>query len=313
MPYVGNVEQFHKLQYNASVQMVAQQMKNPVLEAVTMIPASGEAVAVSELIGRVNYQRGEARTRRNIENPVTGSRRWAIYAAENEVKSGQYIDREDKFKSATDPTSNIVRAHTAAVTRGQADNLLGLDQNGDGSFSVSYGGVYGVAYEGKTPGATGTALPGSQYLPDDAAGLTLDKLILAVEKLKLADFGIDTQLDPLYGLITPKQESDLLRIAAASGASLNAFNITQLQSGKPTALMGVNWIMTNRVPRSATSKRMVAIWAKSNIIGAEWEGLNGDMWNDTHADNLPYARVRTNLHAVRAEDKGVVIIPCTET
>ena len=86
----------------------------------------------------------------------------------------------------------------------------------------------------------------------------------------------------------------------------------QLESGKPTMLMGVNWIMSNRVPKTATAKRRVALWSKTNIIGAEWEAINGDMWNDTSADNLPYARVRTNIHAVRAQDKGVVVIPCTE-
>jgi hypothetical protein len=77
--------------------------------------------------------------------------------------------------------------------------------------------------------------------------------------------------------------------------------------------MGVNWIMTNRVPKNANGKRLVAVWSKMNIIGGEYEGINGDMWNDTSADNTPYARVRANVDAVRAQDAGVVIIPCTET
>jgi hypothetical protein len=309
--YPGNVEQHHKLQYAASVEMVAQQLKNPLLPAVTIVPASGEAQSVRDLVGKVDYVRGTARNRSNTENPVSGSRRWVVYDPTNEIKSGQYIETEDKFRTATDPTSVFVKAHTGAVTRGQMDQLLGIEKVG-ADFTVTRGGIYGLAREGKTPNSVGTALPAGQYLPDDANGLTLDKLIEAVELLQLADFGIDNDLDPLFGLITPRQKSDLLRIAAATNANLNAFDVKQLESGKPTMLMGVNWIMTNRVPRSATGKRMIAIWSKANIIGGEWEPINGKMWNDTHADDLPYVRVRTNLDAVRGEDAGVVVIPCTE-
>lgn len=311
MPYPMNVEQHHRLQYSAGVLMVAQQMKNPILEAVTIVSANGEAQSVSDLLGAGDYVRGQARNRSNTENPVSGTRRWLVYDPTNEIKSGQYIETEDKFRTATDPTSAFIRTHTARVTRGQIDQLLGIEKVG-ADFTVTRGGVYGLAREGKTPGTTGTALPAKQYLADDANGLTLEKLISAVELLQLADFGIDNDLDPLYGLITPRQKSDLLRIAAATNANLNAFDVKQLESGKPTMLMGVNWIMTNRVPKSATSKRMVALWSKSNIIGGEWEAINGKMWNDTHADDLPYVRVRTNLDAVRVQDAGVVVIPCTE-
>lgn len=313
--YPMQVEQHHKLMYDNSVQMVAQQMRNPIMDAASIVPASGEAMSVRDLFGQVDYVRGEARTRRNVENPVKGSRRWVVYDPENEIKSGQYIDREDKFKTATDPMSNIVRAHTGAVTRGQMDQLLGIEKEA-GVFRIARGGLYGIAREGKTPGV-GTELPAAQYLTAGSDGLTLAKLITAVETLNLADFGIDTELDPLYGLISPKQKSDLLNIAAATSTNLNAFDVKQLESGKPTMLMGVNWILSNRVPVGKTGatgagKRLVAIWSKSNLIGGEWEAINGSMWNDTSADFLPYARVRTNLDAVRAEDKGVVIIPCTE-
>lgn len=205
-----------------------------------------------------------------------------------------------------------MRAHTAAVVRGQQDNLLGVEKDASGVFRVTRGGIYGVAREGKTPG-TGLALPISQYLTADANGLNLDKLIAATEMLNMADFGIDQELDPLYAVISPKQKSDLLRIAAAlTAGNINAFDVRQLESGKPTMLMGVNWIMTNRVPKDANGRRLVAVFSKSNIIGGEYWAIQGDMWNDTSADNLPFCKVSAMLDAVRAQDEGVVIIPCTE-
>lgn len=312
--YPVRVEQHHRLMYAESVTMVAQQMKNPIANAVTIVPASGEAQSVTDLVGALPYMRGEPRSRRNPENPILGSRRWVVY--QPAVESGQYIDKEDKFKTATDPTSTIVKAHVAAVERGRADLMFGVEPTSSGGYKIGGGGILGVAREGKTPG-TGTDLPSGQYLASDSNGLTLDKLRAAVKLLKKADFGIDAALDPLYGAITPEQEDNLLGIAAASGTNLNSFTIEQLKSGKPTTLMGITWILTNRLPIGATGapgagKRLVPIWAKSNIIVGEWQATQGDMWNDTSAKNLPYAYVSTYLDVVRAQDKGVVVIPCTE-
>ena len=310
MPYVQNVEQHHKVMYADNVRMVAQQMKNPLLEAVTIVPASGEAMRAADLIGKKKYLRGEARSRRNPENPATGTARWIVFP-EQPIESGQYIDKEDKFKMAMDPTSNFMKADVAAVTRGYADTIMGLDEIADGTYSVVGGGILGIAREGKTASTSSIALPASQVIANGGTGLTLDKLRAAVKKLKQADFGIDAMLDPLWGAITPEQEDNLLGIAAASGANLNTFEIEQLKSGKPTRLMGITWILTNRLPKVSTV-RTCAIWAKSNIIVGEWEGINGQMWNDTSAKNLPYIYTSCRIDAVRVEDKGVVAVECVE-
>lgn len=315
--YPMKVEQHHKLLYSDNVQLVAQQTKNLIAAAATIKPVEGEAVSVADFIGKVKYMRGEARSRRNRENPVVGSRRWLVYDAENEILSGQYIDREDKFKTATDPTSSYIAAHTAAVVRGYQDQLLGIEEQ-SGIYRIERGGLYGVAREGKTPGNEGTPLPSEQYLTATTDGLTVSRIIEAVEKLNLADFGIDMGMDPLYGLISPKQKSDLLRIANASASGgKTPFDVAQLERGEPTMLMGVNWIMTNRIPvgrpgETGANKRLVAIWSKANLLGGEWEAINGKIWNDTSADDAPFCRVRCNVDAVRGEDKGVVVIPCTE-
>jgi hypothetical protein len=309
MPYAQNVEQHHKTMYRDNVVMVAQQMKNPLIGAVTVVPATGEAIRAADLIGKKRYLRGEARSRRNPENPATGVARWLVFP-EQPIESGQYIDKEDRFKLAMDPTSNFMKADVAAVTRGYADTVMGLDEVMDGTYTVSGGGILGIAREGKTPGV-GTALPAGQVIAAGGTGLTLDKLRMARKMLKIADFGIDAQLDPLYGAITPEQEDNLLGIAAASGTNLNTFEIEQLKSGVPTKLLGMTWIVTNRLPKTA-STRSCAIWAKNNIIVGEWEAINGAMWNDTSAKNLPYIYTSCRIDAVRVEDKGVVQIDCVE-
>ncbi|MGR3521936.1 MAG: phage capsid protein [Paracoccus sp. (in: a-proteobacteria)] len=303
------VESHHKLQYASSVQMVAQQNKNPLDATVTEVPASGEAQSVVDLIDAAEYQRGSHNSRRNPENPIGKSRRWVVLP--EPIESGQYITKKEKFATAMDPTSNYVTAHTKAVMRGKFDTILGITRRNSGLYVVEHGGILGVAREGKTPG-TGSALPASQYIPHNNEGLTLEKLREARKALKKAEFGIEDD-DQLFGLITPEQEDDLIGIAQEAKESLNAFNIEQLKSGKATPILGISWIVTNRLPFKADGgPRLCPIWSKKNLILGRWQGIEGKMWNDTHAKNLPYVLVDAYYDAVRAEDKGVVVIECME-
>lgn len=301
------VEQHHRLLYSNSVTMVAQQKRDPFAAAVTEISATGEAQSTTDLFDAGEYAYGEDRSRRNPEMPVTGSRRWLIRPPV--IESGQYIDTEDKFATATDPTSSIVTIHTNRVRRGKADRTMGI-RKVDGEYVVADGGILGYATEGKRAN-TSLALPTSQYVPVGGTGLTLDKLRAAKLQLKLDEFGMEDD-DPLFCVITPNQEDNLLAIAEASATPLNAFNIEQLREGKPGRLMGVTWIMTNRVPVNAAGDRLCPIFSKANIVRGIWQDIMGDMWNDTSAKNKPYAYVSAYIDCVRNQDKGVIVMECLE-
>lgn len=307
MPLAPALEQHQRLAYSDNVAMVAQQMKNPLASLVTSIPAKGEAQSATDYLNAVDYQYGEERTRRNIENNVTGTRRWLIRPPV--MKSGQYIDDEDKIDMLRDPTSDLVRAHTVAVLRGCMDRIVGV-RKVNGAYVVTDGGILGSAIEGKRPGTSGVALPGSQIIPAGGTGLTIDKLRVAILTLQQADFGLEDD-DPLYCLIAPKQRDNLIAIAQASSTPLNAFSIQQLQDGKPTPLLGITWVTSNRVPKNTAGTADVCpVWTKRNVVEGVWEEVNGEVWNDTHADNKPYARVQTRRDVVRLQDKGVIGIEC---
>jgi hypothetical protein len=302
------VEAHHKLMYAASVQAVTQQTKNPFAGTVTEVAASGEAQTAADLLNAGEYQYGEDRSRRNPEMPVTGSRRWLVRPPV--IESGQYIDTEDKFAMATDPTSSFVTTHTRRVIRGKADRTLGI-RRVDGEFLVTDGGILGSAVEGKR-GGTVIGLPTGQVMPAGATGLTIDKLRLAKLTLNKADFGIEDG-DQMYCGITPEQVDDLLAIAQASSTPLNAFSIEQLRTGVPTPLMGLTWVVTNRLPKNAAgTARLCPMWTKNNIAVGVWRDVKGDMWNDSSAKNKPYCYVSAYIDAVRIEDKGVIAIECVE-
>ncbi len=307
----SQIEAHERLQYTNSVTMVAQQTRDPFGGLVTDVAATGEAQKATDLYDAGEYSYGEDRSRRNPENPVTGDARWLVRPPV--IESGQYIDTEDKFDTARDPTSNFVTIHTRRVIRGRADRTLGIRKGEDGLFRVTDGGILGASVSGKRPGGAPTALPASQFVPVGGTGLTLSKMTDAILALRKADFGMEDD-DQLYCAISAVQIDNLLAIAEASATALNAFAIEQLRNGKPTPLMGLTWVPTNRLPYKddSSSIRLCPIWSKANISRGIWQDVKGDMWNDTSAKNKPYCYVSAYIDCVRLQDKGVIAIECQE-
>lgn len=298
-----------QLSYANNVKMVAQQKKHKLRAAITEVPASGKAVSAADLVGSVEAEEVTGIDRRNIENVPQLSRRWLVFP--NKIKSGQYIDDEEKLQKAMDPTSIYVRTHTVAVERMVGDKILGVKYVSKGNFELRAGGIMGVAVDGETPGGATVALPAKCYTAAGGVGLTLGKIKSTKERLNGDDFGLEDD-DETFWAISPKQVTNLLDIADGDGASLNAFQQLQLQTGKPTTLLGYTWIVTNRLPLDGNGDRMCPIWTKNNILGGVWRDTRGRMWNDTSADDTPYAVVDNLSDYVRAEDDGVQIVACVE-
>lgn len=298
--------------YRDNVTMRAQQLQSHLRAAVTEAPAKGKAVAVADLVGAVEAQEMEGRNRRNIENVPQLGRRWLTFP--KEIRSGQYFDTEDKLRMIHDPQSVGVNSHVVAVRRFIDDRIMGIKNISKGVFELRDGGILGGAIDGENPGGGRVTLPSKCVTVAGGTGLTLSKLIASVERLHFDDFGMEDD-DQLYCAIGPRQITDLLNIAAATGAALNQFDIDQLKTGKPTTLMGITWIRTNRLYKTGAapgSVRWCPIWSKKNIIMGVWQDLQGDMWEDTGSNKTPYARVNAFVDVVRVEEDGVQIIECVE-
>lgn len=301
------VKEHHKLTYSQNVQMVAQQMGNRFRAGVTEVRATGQAHRAVALFDAGEGEVAEERGRRNFDIPVPRSARWLIRP--DEIGTGETLDEEDKLDAAMDPTSILMQTHMNRIQRKIDDRILGTERNSAGTFSVAYSGILGRASSGKRA-ETQTDLPAGNFIAHASTGLTYDKLREAQEALELADFGVDN--DELFCAISPKQRTDLLNIAAATGTSLNAFTLEQLKTGKPTTLLGFTWVFTTRLPLDANGNRMCPIWSKRNIILGVWKDITGRMWNDGSARNKPVIEVAARMDCVRAEDAGVRVIECVE-
>lgn len=314
MSYRQVVEDHHKLTYTNNVKMVAQQVANPLRAAVTVEQASGEAQDVADLIDKTEYSEGEDYGRENPDNPPNRKRRWLLRPSV--IEHGQYISKEEKFDQAMDPSSRLMRNSVLTVERGVYDKILGVKRISDGSFRATRQGIMGRAMEGKTPSGV-IQFPSANYIAVDEGntgtphGLTAHKLRAATEAMELADFGLETDME-IYGLITPKQKTDLINLALETKTSLNPFEVENIRAGRPGMLLGINWLFSNRVPVDENGYRLIPIWSKENVVMGVWQDLNGQMWNDTARKNLPYIYNDAYVDATRIEDGGVRIIRCAE-
>lgn len=312
MSYEQTVEPHHKLKFTGNVQMVAQQVANPIRGAVTIVTAEGEAQDAADLIGKKEYQEGEDHSRTNPDVTSGRSRRWLIRPTV--IETGEYISKETKFDQAMDPSSKLVRNNVLAVERGVGDRILGVRRKAGGGFEVSGSGILGLVNEGKRPGST-QGLPTGNYIAHNAAGgttgLNTEKLRMATEAMELEDFGLETE-DEIFCMISPKQKTDLLNLALATKTQLNQFDLKQIETGKPTTLLGITWLFSNRLPVDANGYRLCPLWSKANIVCGMWQDVQGRMWNDPSAKNLPYIYVDAYPDATRIEDGGVRVIRCQE-
>lgn len=315
MSYQQTVEPHHKLQYSNNVMQVAQQVLNPLRDAVTIVPCSGEAEDIADLLGTTEYQEGEDYAQRNPEITPERTRRWLVRPKSVEI--GQTITKEEKFDQAMDFTSKLVRNQVVTVERGVYDRILGIKKVGS-TYEIAGGGIFGRVHSGKTPNST-TALPAGNFIAVDydgaggstELGLTTTKLRRATEAMELEDFGLESS-DEIHGLISPKQKTDLINLALATGNNLNPFDLKEISEGRPGRLLGINWKFSNRLPVDSDGYRLVPLWSKSNIVCGMWQDVEGQMWNNTERKNLPYIFTDAYPAAGRVQDGGVRVIRCKE-
>jgi len=189
MPFETTVAQHHVETFRQNVQMVAQQIQNPIRAAVTILPATGQSVRAVDLLGKKEARRGVPdRERRNPDIPTDRSARWLIRPEAMDI--GEYIDKVDNFDLAMDPTSYLFRNNMVAMERGVPDIILGIEKDTGGNFVVSGSGILGLATEGNKTKTT-VSLPAGNYVPHASTGLTLDKLRKIRKSMKKNDFGLE--------------------------------------------------------------------------------------------------------------------------
>ena len=274
-------------QYSANVQMLSQQMGSRLRDAVRVENVVGK----NAFFDQVGAATAQLRTTRHADTPQidTPHARRRVSLADYEY--ADLIDDQDKVRMLIDPTSAYAMAAAAAMGRAMDDVIISA--------------ATGTAYTGET-GSTATALPAGQQIAAGGADMTVAKLREAKKILDLSD--VDPSI-PRYIAVGPNQIEALLGDTNVTSSDFNT--VKALVQGEVNQFMGFNFIMTNRLAISGSTRSCFA-WAEDGLAIGVGKDVNARI--DERADKGYATQVYycMSIGATRMEENKVVQIDCDE-
>ena len=273
-------------QYSANVQMLSQQMGSLLRDKVRVESVVGK----NAFLDQVGSVTAVEKTSRHSDTPQidTPHARRRLSLADYEF--ADLIDQQDKVRLLIDPTSSYAQAAAMAMGRAIDDVIISA--------------ALGTAYTGET-GSTSTA--NANQIVHGGAVLTIAKLREAKQTLDLSD--VDPSI-PRYIIVSPKQISGLLNITEVTSSDFNT--VKALATGEVNSYLGFNFIVSNRLALSGTTRSCIA-FAQDGIalgIGKDINARIDERADKSYATQVYYCM---SIGATRMEEDKVVEVQCTES
>lgn len=277
------VQQFKETLYH-----LVQQKGARLRDAVTVEMVNGEYAFFDQIGATAAVER----TARHTDSPLVNTPHARRRVPMRDFEWGDLIDDQDRVRSLVDPTSSYLRNAMWALGRKLDDLVIEA--------------AFADAATGKT-GSTPIAFPAGQQIAASAAGLTIDKLLQAKQKLDAAEVDSD---DPRVLVCSARQIKDLLGTTQVTSADYNS--VKALAQGEIDTFLGFRFIRSERLPADGSSNRRVLAFARSGIglaIGRDMKGSVGERADKGFAT---YVYACLSAGASRLEEERVVEIKCTE-
>lgn len=273
-----NVTPAFQVKYNNNVDMVLQQQKCSLEEAIDTQDDNGaEKVKIKDLVGNSQPQEADERHGDTKYNNTTYDGVWIPKS--NELYHASLIDNADTLATTIDLQGTDVMAGAGVINRSKTRRILE--------------GFYGPIISGKE-GTTTTPFPGANVIPvteGGAAGaqkINVAKLI-AADKMLTQNY-VDKMLRK-YMVLTADDNAQLLTEVPATSADFKASYGGVVMEGRLISLLGWNFIheeldnpMLGTVPALATDGtgyRKTPFWVKPGLRANYWQRLR------TMVDKLP--------------------------
>ena len=272
-------------QYSANIQMLSQQMGSLLRDKVRVESVVGKN-AFFDQVGSVT---AVEKTSRHSDTPQidTPHARRRVSLADYEF--ADLIDQQDKVRLLIDPTSSYAQAAAMAMGRAMDDVIISA--------------ALGTAYTGET-GSTSTANANS--IAHGSAGLTIAKLRTAKQTLDLNS--VDPSI-PRHIIVGPKQITDLLGTTEVTSSDFNT--VKALANGEINQFLGFNFIVSNRLSLSGTTRSCIA-YAQDGIalgVGKDVTARIDERADKGYATQVYYCG---SFGATRMEEEKVVEIQAHE-
>ena len=284
-------------QYEANAQLVVQQMESRVREKFMVKDITNAKERFMDYVGKATVTE---RTTRHGDTTYSDTPHTRRMITARTYHVADLIDRPDMVRTLIDPQNAYLATMRAAMNRK-------ID-------SICFTQLVGTAYCGEDGTSTRTmSTLGTNEIATGSVGMSTAKLIEATEILALADVPDESEGGTNFTrwcAIGPHQVSDLLKEVEYGS---NDYNLVRpLVEGKIVKWMGFNFVVSNQLPLSSTTRTCIA-WVKA---GAGF-GLSYDI--TATVDRMPNKMNSTQVYlemmfgATRLEEELVVSIACTES
>lgn len=273
-------------QYSANVQMLSQQMGSLLRDKVRVESVTGK----NAFLDQVGSVTAVEKTSRHSDTPQIDTPHARRRISLSDYEFADLIDQQDKVRLLIDPTSSYAQAAAMAMGRAIDDVIITA--------------ALGTAYTGET-GSTSTA--NANQIVHASAGLNIAKLRTAKQTLDLSD--VDPSI-PRYIIVSPKQISGLLNITEVTSSDFNT--VKALATGDVNSYLGFNFIVSNRLALSGTTRSCIA-FAQDGIalgIGKDVNARIDERADKSYATQVYYCM---SIGATRMEEAKVVEVQCTES
>ena len=273
-------------QYSANVQMLSQQMGSLLRDKVRVESITGK----NAFLDQVGSVTAVEKTSRHSDTPQIDTPHARRRISLSDYEFADLIDQQDKVRLLIDPTSSYAQAAAMAMGRAIDDVIITA--------------ALGTAYTGET-GSTSTA--NANQIVHGSAGLNIAKLRTAKQTLDLSD--VDPSI-PRHIIVSPRQISDLLNITEVTSADFNT--VKALANGEINTYLGFNFIVSNRLALSGTTRSCIA-FAQDGIalgIGKDISARIDERADKSYATQVYYCM---SIGATRMEEDKVVEVQCTES
>ena len=295
----ANSPAFYSVQYASAVELLAQQMAPRLATLAVPMTAEGKSATVVDQIDTIEADERTTRYDDIVPGDPTHTRPWVF---PRHFDKAIFFDNLDKMRMNANPTSEYVQTLVAAINRKMddefiralyADRLMGENGTTTESFSASM--------------QIGTNVGGT------SSGLNVEKLQAALEVFRSLEVGLD-QPEQINVAMSPKQERNLMNEIEVTSSDFTAKQILDRGTIAGSRFMGINFVLSNRLPVDGASLRRVPFFTTKGMAFCTWNGgIKTDVSQRKDKRGLPW-QVYGEGHfgAVRRDAARVFEIKCSE-
>lgn len=285
-------------EYSTNLELLAQQMTPRMANYVRSEQGVGsKALRMLSQIGSASANQVTTRNAPVVNSDVTLSGRWVFPKM---FAWGTVVDEIDLLQTNIAPQGAYTRVGVAELNRKMDDEFVSA--------------FFGTSLTGET-GGTSTTFPSAQQVAVDtgasaATGLNVEKLRRA--KRILLEGEVDLDSEQIYCAISPLQHDNLLALTQVVSTDFNERPVLG-QDGMVTSFLGMNLVISNRLPTDSNSYRRVPVWVPSGMGRGDWKPISGGIRKLPDRQlNPDYIEASMMVGFTRLEEAKCVEIKCSE-